>query len=409
MPTHEYRQIAIGEVHARPYLQVDPYHALVRLTFMNENTLPTPNLHTDSSARPPSPIQHDLSWRDGDLHYEKHTEFSTCLWSAPLDPQTHTLIGLNPFKNGFVAPGPVICGTRLDILPWSVETAKLVERFDGPSLCYSRVENGKAEIITDFLQDEDGLTRMVILDRGLTPAQLGALAQRLLEIEMYRTLAMLAIPVFRQLMPLLREIEKRLTLITDEMRVGVRSNSEALLSQLTDLSAALEADAAKSLYRFGASRAYYEIIEERLVALDEEVVPGCYRWRTFLHRRIAPAMRTCRSVEKRQADLSDKLARATSLLRSWIDIQLERQNSDLLTSMNNRARIQLQLQQTVEGLSVVAISYYVVGLLSRALDGIKGLNAFAPPDLIVSASVPLIVLVIWLVIRRIRHSHKEAT
>ena len=75
-------------------------------------------------------------------------------------------------------------------------------------------------------------------------------------------------------------------------------------------------------------------------------------------------MRTCRTVEERQANLSDKLARATSLLRSWIDVQLERQNSDLLASMNNRAKLQLRLQQTVEGLSVAAISYYVIGLLA---------------------------------------------
>lgn len=410
MPTHEGRQIAVGEVHSRPYLLVYPSCALVRLAFMHESVLTktAPVLDQANGAQPPvDSFAHDLSWRQGALHCEKHTEFSTYLWRTPLIPGTDLLPAENPFKHGFIPPGPVICGIRLDILPWSIDADKQIEQFDRTSLCHSRVEDGQAEIITDFRQDAEGLTRILILDHGLAPARLGALAQRLLEIETYRVLALLAIPTFRQLMPHLRGIEKRLTLITDEMRVSARSNSEALLSQLTDLSAALEADTARSLYRFGASRAYYEIVEERLAALEEEAVPGCYRWRNFLQRRIAPAMRTCRSVEKRQADLSDKLARATSLLRSWIDIQLERQNSDLLASMNNRARIQLQLQQTVEGLSVVAISYYVIGLLSRLLSGIKKVGDIAAPDLIVSISVPLVVLVIWLIIRGIRRSHKE--
>src|SRR3546814_3977618 len=122
------------------------------------------------------------------------------------------------------------------------------------------------------------------------------------------------------------------------------------------LAAELEAGVAANLYRFGASRAYYEIVEERLAALSEEAVSGYCTWADFLQRRIAPAMRTCQSVKERQTKLSDKLTRAIALLRSWIDVELERQNRDLLASMNNRAKMQLRLQQTVEGMSVAAIS-----------------------------------------------------
>ncbi|KSV80854.1 hypothetical protein N182_38395 [Sinorhizobium sp. GL2] len=191
------------------------------------------------------------------------------------------------------------------------------------------------------------------------------------------------------------------------MRASARRNSEQLLSELTDLSAELEADNAASLYRFGASRAYYEIVEERLSALGETFVPGCYRWRSFLRRRIAPAMRTCRSVEERQANLSAKLARATELLRSWIDVQLERQNSDLLASMNDRAKLQLRLQQTVEGLSVAAISYYVIGLTAYLLKGIPGLHDVVAPELAIAALVPFVVLAMWWVVQRIRKSHND--
>lgn len=118
-------------------------------------------------------------------------------------------------------------------------------------------------------------------------------------------------------------------------------------------------------------------------------------------------MRTCRTIEERQASLSDKLARATSLLRSWIDVQLERQNSDLLASMNNRAKLQLRLQQTVEGLSVAAISYYVIGLLSYLIKGMPGFHDIVEPELVIAGLVPLVVLAIWWIVRRIRHSHSD--
>jgi uncharacterized membrane-anchored protein len=414
MPTYENRRVAIDEVHARPYLLIEAPRVLVQLAFMNDGNLAKDKatlaeLSSRMGASLPdddTPL-HGLTFEQGDLHCEKHTEFSTYLWCTPLDPETGNPSGEDPFKHGFTPPGPVICGIRLDVLAWTEETAKYIDRFDPISRCHSLVEDGTAEIVTDFRQDADGLTRMLILDRGLTPMRLGALAQRLLEIETYRTLALLGIPLTRSLGPHLRAIEKRLAAITDEMRKSARHDSEALLSRLTDLSAELEADTAASLYRFGASRAYYEIVEERLAALGETFVPGCYRWRSFLHRRIAPAMRTCRAIEERQANLSDKLARATSLLRSWIDVELERQNGDLLASMNNRAKLQLQLQQTVEGLSVAAISYYVIGLLSYLIKGIPGIHDAVAPELVISALVPVVLLAIWWTVRRIRHSHSD--
>ncbi len=116
-------------------------------------------------------------------------------------------------------------------------------------------------------------------------------------------------------------------------------------------------------------------------------------------------MRTCRSIEERQASLSEKLASATTLLRSWIDVQLERQNGELLASMNDRAKLQLRLQQTVEGLSVAAISYYVIGLLSYLIKGIPGFYDVAKPELVISVLVPLVCIGVWWTVRRIRQAH----
>ncbi|MCA8348490.1 DUF3422 family protein [Burkholderia cepacia] len=414
MPAHEDRAAAVGEVHARPHLLIQAPRTLVQFAFLTEGDMSRDsaalNALSDRLGIAPQKLGaplHALTWNEGDLHCEKHTEFSTYLWSAPLSTETMTPAGEDPFRHGFTPPGPVICGIRLDLLPWTPDTEREIARFDPVSVCYSVVEDGAAAIVTDFRQDENGLTRILVLDRGLTQASAGALAQRLIEIENYRTLALLALPLTRSLTSDLRRIEGRLADITDLMRSNARRNNEVLLSDMTDLAAELEAGAAANLYRFGASRAYYEIVEERLSSLSEDAVPGFYTWHDFLHRRIAPAMRTCRSVKERQAKLSDKLTRSIALLRSWIDVELERQNRDLLASMNNRAKLQLRLQQTVEGLSVAAISYYVVNLLGDLLKGIPGVHDIVAPELAIAVLVPVVVLAIWLTVRRIKNSHRD--
>ena len=202
-------------------------------------------------------------------------------------------------------------------------------------------------------------------------------------------------------------MESRLAAITDEMCTNLveRRDSDVLLSELTGLAAELEAGIAANLYRFGASRAYYEILEERLAALSEVAVSGYSTWADFLQRRIAPAMRECQSIKERQAKLSDKLTRAIALLRSWIDVELERQNRDLLASMNNRVKLQLRLQQTVEGLSVAAISYYVVSLLGYLLKGIPLVHDSVAQ--VMAVLVPAVMLTIWWIVRRIRHAHSD--
>jgi uncharacterized membrane-anchored protein len=302
----------------------------------------------------------------------------------------------------------VISGIRLEIRKWTAENERLVGDFDPASLCFSLVDRGAAAIVTDFCQDGDGLTRILVLDRSLTAASTGALSQRLIDIETYRTLAMLGLPLALSLSGRARRIEDRLAVITREMKDTDARDSHALLADLTELAAELEADAASSLYRFGASRAYDGIVRERLEALDEEAVPGYDTWRGFLQRRMAPAMRTCRSIEERQANLSRKLTRATTLLRTWVDVEVEKQNRDLLASMNNRARLQLRLQQTVEGLSVAAVSYYVVGLIGHIADGGAALFGHAvKPEAAMAVAAPIVVLLVWWGVRRIRRSHAE--
>jgi uncharacterized membrane-anchored protein len=89
-------------------------------------------------------------------------------------------------------------------------------------------------------------------------------------------------------------------------------------------------------------------------------------------------------------------------MRTRITTALERQNSELLASMNRRARLQLRLQETVEGLSIAAISYYAVGLIGYLAKAAKARDLPVDPALITGASVPLVIGVLWMMLRRLR-------
>ena len=118
-------------------------------------------------------------------------------------------------------------------------------------------------------------------------------------------------------------------------------------------------------------------------------------------------MRTCQMLEARQEGLANKLMRAANLLRTRVDVEIEQQNRDLLESMNERTRMQLRLQQTVEGLSVAAISYYVVGLAAYVLKGVKDLGYGPDTSVSTAIAVPLVIVGVALVVRRIRRGHGD--
>jgi uncharacterized membrane-anchored protein len=184
---------------------------------------------------------------------------------------------------------------------------------------------------------------------------------------------------------------------------------QALLAELSALAAAMERITASTTYRFGASRAYYDLVERRIAELRASRTPSVQTLREFTDRRLAPAMRTVETIRERQDSLSTRIARAANLLRTRVDVALEQQNRDLLHSMDRRADLQLRLQETVEGLSVVVLSYYLVGLISYAVKALSKLGLSLNPDLAAGLTIPVVLVVVGLGIRRLRRklSHYE--
>ena len=230
--------------------------------------------------------------------------------------------------------------------------------------------------------------------------------QRVLEIETYRTLTLLGLPQAQALGPSIRKIELQLPQMMDEMRESRSIDANrALLDRLTALAAELETAASASTFRFGATRAYGDLIRLRLEAARERAAGGRTSWTAFLGRRLQPAIRTCAATQAREDDLSRRLGRAAQLLRTRVDIDLETQNGEVLRTMNERARLQLRLQQTVEGLSVAAISYYIASLAHHVFEGMHAGGVHVDPAVATAMAVPFVLAFVGYVVWRTRKTH----
>jgi len=181
-----------------------------------------------------------------------------------------------------------------------------------------------------------------------------------------------------------------------------------LLRRLTRVSADIENLSTQTAFRFGATEAYYALVQTRIAELREERVEGYQMIQEFIDRRLAPAARTCESASRRINDLSRRATRAANLLRTRVDFALQEQNQQLLSSMEKRARLQTRLQQTVEGLSVAAISYYAVSLIGYVA---KGGEAFLPglsSKISLAIATPVVVAIFWLMLKRFRKKVEAA-
>ena len=418
---HPSRDAVLGEVHARPFHAVDVPQRVLHFAFMTGGVEPGADraaLTAFCVARGlPVPGEtarhHRVSLPQGSLRWELHAEFTTYTWEVggageePFQPASGALAVI---MKALPQPGPLLAAVDLHIRKGNGTAPSFDGLFDPASLAVSRVDGEGALIASDFRAAPAGFVRILVQDEGLGAARAGALVQRLLEVETYRTLALLGLPETQRMGPRVKTIEDALTRIATSMTQGQGLAADhRLLDELTSLAATMEGDSATSGYRFSASRAYDGIVQQRLAVIRERGVEGWPTFADFLARRMAPAMRTCAMLEERQANLSVKLSRAANLLRTRVDVEIEQQNRDLLSAMNERARMQLRLQQTVEGLSVAAISYYVVGLAAYVLKGGRDVG-WLPIDtgLATAAAVPISILGVWLVVRRIRRHSDSA-
>jgi uncharacterized membrane-anchored protein len=416
---HELRARILGELHARPTRPLESPARILHFAFLldavqaeaDRNALVEASIPRGLPGPDPQSRQYRLEMPGVNLTWERHGEFVTHSWefsgadsSGVFDPTPAALmqkVQLLPQS------GPLLVAADLHLVAGDADPAALSETFGPLQLAVCEANHGRALIASDFAPDTFGFVRILVANRSMPAMAAGRLTQRLLEIETYRTLALLGLPEAQKLGPAIREIESELPRLLAAMNhaQGVQQN-RGLLDDLTGLATQLEADAAISQYRFGATRAYTDLVMERLTAIDETALPDYPSWNGFLGRRMQPAIRTCLNIESRQADLSRKLSRAAQLLRTRVDTEVEQQNGDLLRQMGERVQLQLRLQQTVEGLSVAAITYYISSVFLHILEGAHEAGADLNPTVWTAVAIPFIAGFVWWIVRRVRNSHE---
>ncbi len=416
---HPLRLALAGEIHARPFeslpapvrvSQVAMFHAGLEATA--ERAFLTAFLSAHA-APPPSPEAQHLVRSLGQVRFkwERHSEFSTytfMAFNASGEPFVDTALALVAAAWQRRFPGQMMNATHVEV--FLADTATLATWFGEAPQVGSRVLGGAGEVWTDFRLHADGFGRILVCDRGLTPGQTGRLVQRLLEIETYRMMALLGFPVARQVSREIGRMDQGLTDIISALAdPGLGGKDRDLLERLTTLAAEAERLDAGTSFRLSAARAYHAIVTQRIGELREERMQGVQTIAEFMGRRLTPAMKTCDSAVERQQLLARRAARAGDLLRTRVDIALEEKNRDLLHSMDQRAKVQLRMQEAVEGLSVAAISYYALGLVLYAAKGLKGAGLAVDPDVAAMIALPVIVIGVIVGLRRLRKvlGHEE--
>jgi len=341
------------------------------------------------------------------FRWEQHAEFSSYSFyvqSNSENPFSKLALEQVPVAWLNDLPGKIIVAAHASIIKATTPPTPNAEFFASNPIVGSEVTGGAAHAFTDFKIHADGFSRLLIHDYHLKAGQAGRLLQRLFEIEVYRVMAMLAFPIAIQLTPELNEADSQLLNITSAM-AKPDSNDAELLDELTTLAAKVENNISTHQYRFSASNAYFNLVELRIKELREQRIQGLQTIGEFMNRRLEPAASTCTSTTSRFDSLSKRISNAGQLLRTRVDITIERQNQALLTSMDLRAKMQLRLQETVEGLSIVAITSYIVSLIgsiTKAANTSDWINL--NPTLTTGLSIPIVLIIVALAVRRI---HKK--
>lgn len=344
------------------------------------------------------------------MSWEQHGEFSTYSFYAYDSPG-------EPFSDSALKKVPIdwmsqICGQLMVaahatiVAPEDIDyrdeadLSGLGKYFAGNAIVGSKATGGAASVFTDFRIHVDGFSRFLIVNHDLRTAQAGRLLHRLFDIEVYRVMALLAFPIARKLYPELKKADRQLYTITNAMTQADNDDAK-LLDELTALAAEVENHISSNQFRFAAASAYYHLVGHRLRDLREQRIQGIQTLGEFIKRRLDPAMHTCESISHRFTLISERVSNASQLLRTKVDIIIERQNQGLLTSMALRAKMQLRMQQMVEGISMVAITYYAASLIGKIAEALHGLGWHVNPELVEGASIPFILVIIAISSKRI--------
>jgi uncharacterized membrane-anchored protein len=429
---HPLRTVLHEEVHARPPVALWPRDRILNQAFLLKGTdrqqqLDWINAISEQTKQPIDP-NHGQTFRIIELRpapqriiikWELHGEFSSIstivqqtdlIIEAPIKTRPALENEVNELLSKLsIKPMHEAGGLRISAIDIAFEDRNLFSAadevahlFSGNTLIGSTIlTNQKAQMWTDLQINQDGYISYLVPHAGMGSRQAGRVARRITEVEIYRMASMLAFPVAKSLSHPLRNAEAELSELSKEISMAQSQESVAahqdgeFLERISTLASKIEEWISEHGLRFTAAEAYSQLAAKNLEELSEASLPGVQTLSEFMERRFAPAMSTCSWTQRRLRELSDRISRTTQILRTRIEFVNESQTQELLASMDRRAKIQLRLQETVEGLSVLVLTYYAVSLIIYMGKGAKEFGLMIPAELIGGASAPIIAYGIY--------------
>ncbi|MDB5173894.1 MAG: rane protein [Phycisphaerales bacterium] len=429
MEAHSDRDLIWKELHARPYVRFTGPAHVFHFAFLSADGFAIADhaglnrLRQSMGLRPTYETARHAIYTAAVPHlgrlvaaWERHTDFLACtffLYDLEIPFQPFGLDCGSFLPDGFFQnfDAPPLVATRIAIgsrneMPHTLDG--LTPLFDDHTVNGSRVMAGRAEVFSDYRVHADGFGRIAIVVHQMSPQDLGRTVERLLVIEDSYHLALLSLPLARKVKFDLGQWEDQLVRQMEALRrAESMEHKRAVLDSLLELAAEIESLRAKVFSQFARSADSILLLQGRLRELREGKIEHILRLSRFLMRRLSPAAQTHRDVLQRLTQLSQRIDRGADLLRTSIDLNVEEQNKRLLESVNRRARLQLELQHAVEGLSVIILAYYTLGLIGYVLKGAHHLGLSIDPEIALAIAAPILLLLLWGLIAVIRRRLRD--
>ncbi len=408
LTNHPLRQWAVDEMHLRRFAPVSDDCQIYQTVLLISEDQRSPEDQYLIVDKPDFEDWH-LGPRSAHGHaksgiyflWERHTEASTVTLIFPLsmaqrevDPYLHWLEKW---------PGSVIRATRIKTIP----TADLVEEnlaameISAEELVCCEV-NGGMRIWSDFSIHKDGYGRLLVQGGDMNDGERGRIVQRVQELGNYRNLALMGFPTVQKYGPQVDELERKLSELAERVANSVDDDDDILLQNLAELSSELELIRSATGFRLSATIAYAEVANDRLAALDVRTVANHQSLKDFTERRLIPAQRTCAVFQTRLDRIAERISGIMHTLDVRIDTRIKAQNLSLMQSMERSTQLQFRLQTLVEGLSIIAAAYYMVGLIAYVVKGVSAFPNGPVTDLFIGTATLPVILGIYLLVRRLR-------
>jgi uncharacterized membrane-anchored protein len=411
---HPLRRWAVDEMRLRRFAPVSRHcdiYQVVRLVSAEERALEDHWLLNDR----PEFDDWNLAARHGSGHtrsglhflWERHTEASTLTLILPVDGPDNVRLRYIDWLEQW--PGAVVRATRIFVLP---DASDIDARLK--ALGISQLEmvccdiNGGVRIWSDFGIHGDGYGRLVVTAGDVEDGERGRIVQRLQELGNYRNLALLGFPTVQEYGPQVDRLEQRLS---EHARRAAQADEddETLLDQLASISSELELIRSATGFRLSATAAYAEVAADRLASLNVQPVANYQSLTDFTERRLVPATRTCSVFRQRLSHIAERISGVMHTLDVRIDSRIKAQNLRLMQSMERSTQLQLRLQTLVEGLSVIAAAYYLIGLIAYMAKGVAAFASGSSSDIFVGAISLPVILLIYAFVRHLRNKVLKET